>query len=325
MLCSGILFVRIILFPYPTLIPMASDRVTDQAFFLSVLQFLNICVECITFIVSISFKMNFSKKYVIILLPVFSFILCRAQIYEPPLPAMASDVLRNFINLHIQYPSTGLQNKEEGTVKIGFATDTKGNMMHREVLVHVSPALDSAALRLFDLILWKPAKNYGKPANGEGIFKIKYNAKKYKSLVKKRGFDAAPVPYMPIDTSRIIYSLKSLDKVPYPLIDSSFKSLGQYISSKLVFPEAAAKLNIKGTVKLQFVIETNGLPSNIIVLEPVGGGCTEEAVGIVEQLKWFPGLRGNKAVRAFYPLSIKFDPADQLKNKYIPNQANSGI
>ena len=270
-------------------------------------------------------KMNFSPKYAIILFPVFSFMLCRAQIYEPPKPVMTTNILKNFINLQIQYPSRALQNKEEGTVKIEFATDAKGNITHREVLAHVSPDVDSAALRLFDLILWKPAKDYGKPVNGKGIFKIKYNPKKYKSLVKKRGFDLPPLPHSPVDTSGNIYSLKSLNKSPYPLIDSSFKSFGQYISSKLVFPEAAARLNIKGTVKLRFVIENNGLPSNISVLEPVGGGCTEEAVSIVEQLKWVPGLKGNKAARTFYHLSIKFDPADQLKSKYIPNQANSGI
>lgn len=269
--------------------------------------------------------MNFSTKYAIILFLMLSFMLCRAQAYQPPLPVMTTDVLRNFINLHIQYPAVALQNKEEGTVKIDFATDTKGDIARRKVSAHVSPAVDSAALRLFDLILWKPAKDYGKPVNGEGIFKIKYNTKKYKSLVKKRGFDAPPVPHTPVDTTGRIYSLKSLDKTPRPLIDSSFKSLGQYISSKLVFPEAAARLNIKGTVKLRFVIETSGLPSNISVLEPVGGGCTEEAVSIVEQLKWYPGINGNKAVRTFYHLSIKFDPAAQLKNKYIPNQSNSGI
>lgn len=247
------------------------------------------------------------------------------QAFEPPHPRMNKMLTRQFLDMHMQYPQDAFNKGVQGTVKISFLTDRLGNVTSRLIKQSVSPGLDSAALALFDMILWEPATSYGKPVNGEGEFRIKYNISKYESLLKKRGYDKLPRPVDPVDHSGKVFSLKDLDQPPEPLLDTVFKSLPEWITANLNFPEAAARLNIEGDVELRFVIETSGLPSNISVLHPVGGGCTEEAIRIVNQSKWKPGIHSGEGVRTCYYLTIKFDAAGELKNKYIPNQTSSGI
>jgi protein TonB len=227
--------------------------------------------------------------------------------------------------MHMVYPATDLKAKKEGVVEISFKVDKEGNVTGAHITKSVSPDIDSSAISLFRLILWEPAREYGLPVNSERTFKIKYNIKKYRSWVKKRKYDSIPLPYRPVSSSLKIYSLKELDKVPVPILQGSYSSLQNFIISQLVMPEDAVKLHITGTVKLRFVIETNGLPSNIIVIEPLGGGCTEEAIRVVEMIRWTPGIKNNEAVRSCYDLSFTFRPPGELRDKNIPNQSNSGL
>jgi TonB family protein len=238
---------------------------------------------------------------------------------------MTNNVLKKFINTHLVYPPEALQNNEQGVVKIEYYIDKEGHITSKKVVSSVSPQIDSSALHLFDLILWKPAYYYGKPREGQGEFKIKYNVGRYESLVKKRGYDQLPEPFENIDGSGKIFTLKNLDFAPEANLDSIYSSVQDFIVKNLEYPEAAAKLSIAGDVKLRLVIETSGLPSNIMIMEAVGGGCTEEAIRIVQQLKWIPGVKDDLAVRTCYDISIRFDPADQLKNKHIPSQTNTSM
>jgi TonB family protein len=247
------------------------------------------------------------------------------QGYEAPKTQMTQMILKDFIRKHMEYPSKAMSEKKEGVVEITFNTDKEGNVTDARVTKSVSPDIDSSAISLFRLILWKPARQYGLPVDNESSFKIKYNIKKYKSWVRKRKYDSIPLPYRPVSSSLKIYSLKELDQVPTPILQGNYSSLQKFIVSQLEMPEAAVKLHLTGTVKLQFVIEVNGLPSNITILEPLGGGCSEEAVRIAQMIRWTPGIKKDKAVRSCYDLSFTFSPPGELRDKNIPNQANSGL
>ena len=247
------------------------------------------------------------------------------QGYEPPKTQMTQILLKEFIRTHLVYPQTAINTKKEGVVEITFNIDKEGDVTDAIVTKTVSPDIDSSAIRLFRLILWNPAKNYGLPVNSENTFKIKYNIKKYKSWVKRRGYDSIPLPFRPISPSLKIYSIKELDKVPAPTLPENYSSLQDFIINQLQMPEDAVKLHLTGKVKVRFVIEVNGLPSNIIVIEPLGGGCSEEAVRVVQMIRWTPGIKDGEAVRTSYNLSFTFRPPGELRDKNIPNQSNSGL
>lgn len=252
-----------------------------------------------------------------------------AQQWIGPKPKMTHNLMKSFIETHLEYPEQSLQNKEEGTVIIGFATDENGDVEERHILQSVSPLVDSSALQLFDLILWSPAKKYGKAVecrvSEDNGFPIKYNIRKYGKLVKKRGYDRLPKPFSPVSPDNKIYSKTRLDKLPVVILDSAFKSLNDYIYTQITYPDEASRFNITGIVRLSIIIEKSGLISNIIVMETVGGGCTEEAVDVIKNVKWVPGIKNGYAVRTKCELSITFENPAKLKDKHIPNQQGSGI
>ena len=113
--------------------------------------------------------------------------------------------------------------------------------------------------------------------------------------------------------------------MPSVILNSTHASLHDYIYSQITYPEEAAKFNVTGVVRLSIIIETSGLLSNLLVREAVGGGCTEETIDVVKDLKWVPGIIDGVAVRTQCELSIKFENPAHLKNKHIPNQSNSGM
>jgi len=83
---------------------------------------------------------------------------------------------------------------------------------------------------------------------------------------------------------------------------------GKFISKRLDYPKVALRKRIEGTVKVSFVVETDGSITDVQVLNQVGGGCEEEAVRLVSMLPRFKsGLDINgKPVRMQYFLPVKF-------------------
>ena len=242
-----------------------------------------------------------------------------------PEPIMTKLIFKNFLDTQFDYPQQSIDNNEEGTVKIHFKTDESGKVTFSEITNSVSKQADSTALHLFKLIIWQPATNYGLPVDGDQNFELDFKIKKFEKLAKARGYTHIVYPFQPVDSSFNIYSLKQLTEQPKAILDSNYTSLSDFVYQQIIFPEAAVKLHISGNARLQFVIETNGLPSNIQVVEAVGGGCTEEALRIIQMIKWMPGIKDGMAVRANYEMFIKFIPPEEGTQNYIPNQTGSGL
>lgn len=266
------------------------------------------------------------SNYQVIAIGIFLFIFSTRVMaqYTEAKPVTGKKILKEFVKIHIDYPDYEFQNKTQGTVEISSKIDEFGNIIEYNITKSISPGLDSAALSIFKLILWKPATSLGKPVRGNSNFNIKYNLKSYNKLVQRRGYNHITPPFTPIDTSMIIYGLKQLDTIPQAILESGNRTISDLIYSKLSYPEAAIKLGLSGEVKFLFIVEANGLPSNIIAEKHLGAGCTEEAMKIIETIKWIPGIKNNKAVRTRYRLTVKFKSADS-RDGHIPNQSGSGI
>ncbi len=65
--------------------------------------------------------------------------------------------------------------------------------------------------------------------------------------------------------------------------------------------------NLSGTETVEFIVEASGRISNIRPIAHIGGGCCEEAVRLVKLLKWYPGIKGNMAVRTSVSINITFN------------------
>jgi protein TonB len=73
------------------------------------------------------------------------------------------------------------------------------------------------------------------------------------------------------------------------------------------YPPEAFRYSLDGTVRLEFVVEPSGTLSNLHAIEDVGGGCTDEAMRLVQKIQWLPGQKAGQRVRSILQVSIRFD------------------
>ena len=84
--------------------------------------------------------------------------------------------------------------------------------------------------------------------------------------------------------------------------------LYEYIGTNIQYPYEARVNGIQGRVFMSFTVDTDGYAKDIQVIRGIGGGCDEEAVRLVENMKrWTPGINSNgNPVKVRYNLPIKF-------------------
>lgn len=84
------------------------------------------------------------------------------------------------------------------------------------------------------------------------------------------------------------------------------------IQSKVTYPKEAIREGIEGRVTVQFVVDENGDVVNPKVIRGIGGGCDEEALRVISQAKFTPGVqRGrNVAVQMSMPILFKLSNSE---------------
>ena len=84
----------------------------------------------------------------------------------------------------------------------------------------------------------------------------------------------------------------------------------QYAQSLINYPDIALEANIQGRVIVQMVIDKNGNVQQPRVVRGIGGGCDEEAVRVLKQVKFKPGMQRGKPVSVQYTIPIVFKISD---------------
>lgn len=85
---------------------------------------------------------------------------------------------------------------------------------------------------------------------------------------------------------------------------SAFKN---YIQEKLKYPVQASRLKVEGDVRVEFVVEKNGVLREVRSIDSIGSGCDEEAVRLVSSSPpWSPALLNGKPVRQRRTISVSF-------------------
>ncbi len=82
----------------------------------------------------------------------------------------------------------------------------------------------------------------------------------------------------------------------------------KFLKDNLVYPQFAKETGITGTVYTSFVVEKDGSITNIRIQRKVEGGCTEEAIRVLQLMpKWKPAWNDGQLVRKLVSLPIKFE------------------
>lgn len=225
-----------------------------------------------------------------------------------------SQLKRLFIS-QINYPPQALKKKTEGRVTIKFVVDTSGKTKDFRAVQSDLAILAPEAIRLGKLIQWEPALKNGKPVSVNYSIDVPFSLS---SLKKKKKWlkGLEELEKIPCDSSGVIYPKPEKPATPFYGKDSLLSE----IASQLVYPELAKVQNLEGTVRLEFIVETNGLISNVRIVKGVGGGCNEEAIAVIEDTKWFPAMHNNVRVRSKVEYPIQFRLSQMFHDNSLGEQ-----
>ena len=242
-------------------------------------------------------------KLVIIALILFSGWQLKAQITAPE-PLAGKALTKEYIMQNMIYPDADLQKGNNGKVIVTLHVDANGTGSQYDVKTSFSEAASQNALHLVKTILWKPALDVGIPIEYDTEYEVDYNAKNYKRYWKRHERHTVPLT-LESDTSYKIYEYKQLEEVAKPYFAKG-ENMGSYIAKNLQFPAEAKEREIQGTVRLSFLVETDGSVSNIVVVNSVGGGCDNEAIRLLQETVWIPAEKNGKYVRSTGMQDITF-------------------
>lgn len=242
-------------------------------------------------------------KLIIALTLLLSGMQMQAQIKEPE-PVSGHTLTKEYITRNLVYPQNDLEQGNSGKVVIGFHTDAMGNASQYTVKSSFSEEASPIALHLVKTILWKPAIINGLPSEYNVEYEVDFHARNYKRHWKRHERLTAPLT-LEADTSYTIYEYRQLEEVAKPYFANG-GNMANFIYSNMKYPAEAKEREIQGTVRLSFVVETDGSISNIVVVNSVGGGCDNEAVRLLQETIWVPAEKNGKYVRSTSMQDITF-------------------
>ena len=122
--------------------------------------------------------------WLIALLFLFSHQMANSQ-SAPAMPVSEKKLVKQFFCDEIFYPEASLQSGIEGEVELTFFLDEYGEVTDLDVTNSVSPDIDQECIRVFRMLLWKPAMRLGNPVSSRNTYVVEFNIKKYKKNVPK--------------------------------------------------------------------------------------------------------------------------------------------
>ncbi len=105
-------------------------------------------------------------------------------------------------------------------------------------------------------------------------------------------FEAVEIPVEKVD---VVYDIVEVE----PEYEGGWAAFYKYIGENTRYPNAAKRMNIEGKVYIEFIIEKDGSITNLKVIKPLGGGCDEETIRVLEMLpkRFEPARLNGKPVR----------------------------
>lgn len=228
-------------------------------------------------------------------------------------PMGGTQAFQQLIEQELQYPVAALQVNIKGDVTVVVGVEADGSVKGMQVWKTVCPECDAEALRLVRMVRFHPSTSIEGRGSSDHYFVVPFDPGKYKRWLKGRVEREGLVFEQATSDTMVVFLPRQLDTQVVPLIPKGNAGFGKFLSDNMRYPEEAYRRSIEGVVKLQFTVEPSGSVSNMVVLEELGGGCTNEAIRLVYRAPWSPGTRNGKRVRSQAEVSISFSMPQQRR------------
>lgn len=263
------------------------------------------------------------SPYIIVLLLLLTLGI-KAQLSEDAKPLSEKSLTKTYILQHLVFPEEVIEQKRHEKVVLRLTIADDGSIAAIETLQTFSEEAAITAQKMVQNMIWLPAFKNATPIKSNVEIEIPFHYRDFKKRERSDLAKASAKLIYPKSKSENIFIFAALNKVPYPIFKNNAMTLNKYIYENLSYPEQAFRSSISGNVELEYVIEKNGLPSNIIVSQSVGGGCDQEAIRILQSISWMPGLKNDSLVRTKNKLNIYFKLGDK-RQQAIPNRQGTNF
>jgi len=213
----------------------------------------------------------------------------------------------------LHYPVAALEAGVKGDVIVMVHVLSDGSVT--DLLVHrsLSPECDAEALRLMRLVRWQGSTADDERGTADHYLTVDFDPGKYRRWLKSRPKRDAEVFSLPASDTLVVFAPKQLYAQAAPIITGGISGLAKHMGANMRYPPEAYRYSIEGVVKLDFVVEASGAVSNMRAIEELGGGCTAEAMRLLSQVAWTPGVIGGERVRSSLQVSIRFTLPTQAR------------
>lgn len=94
-------------------------------------------------------------------------------------------------------------------------------------------------------------------------------------------------------------------------------ALYKYISDNVQYPDTASKYSIQGHVKIRFVIDEQGMVTDVHPTTNFGYGLEDEAMRVIKSMpSWQPAMNNGVPVKVYYMIPINFElPKEEAPKK----------
>jgi len=207
-----------------------------------------------------------------------------------------------YIEKNIKYPA-GLVKTVNGESVISFSVDTIGNVVNVRLLKNLSPEVDNEIISVFnESPKWTPAKLKGNNVKVTIGMRLMITTDSIAKTIK-----AAEYKYPSktiVHNENTIYTAVS-GPPQYP---GGNDSLHNYLNKNIVYPAEQLQKHIGGSVILSFVIEKDGSLTDIEAVRSPDEQLSEEAITVMQPVKYINGSQNGHPVRVAYSTLVKFDP-----------------
>lgn len=233
------------------------------------------------------------------------------------------DSLKIYIDNHIIYPITAIENNAQGIVYVKFVITKEGRIIEAVVLKGVSPAVDTEAKRvIMEMPNWLPGKNKGENVAVNFTIPVRFDLSEDQTSytendeiieLEEDDFEEAPDPIedqlfwgddelpptFPNDNDLISWEESD------PSFPGGYKGLQDYIQENLEYPIIDC---VMGVVYVQFRVDSVGVVKDVRVLNGVSKTMDAAALKLVSNMpNWTPGTKANKPVSNYMTLPVRFN------------------
>ncbi len=206
------------------------------------------------------------------------------------------DSLTNYIKTQPQFIKNIKEKDFSAYTLVSLATDENGKILELDKMSYRKDEGIEELRKIFlNMPIWNPA-----------TYKTKTVKYIHKLQVKYYG-DVLEIEDIPAEISNGSEHFTVVEKMPeFP---GGPMEMMKHIQKNIVYPQAAKERGVSGKCFLRFVINADGVISEIEVLKgiPKCPTCDKEAIRVIQTMpKWKPGTQNGKPVSVFFNLPINF-------------------